>query len=781
MRIMGWFFHEIVVVIPVGTPVKPDIGRPVICRFITCVCALRLTGATVMVHRPIPRTRIGDLIYMENFASRSIDELEDHVLVALENEESDAENLLEILEHVASGEDAERAAEWAELLQDALSVRADSVNGLALLKMRLAWPDTTKAVGSKLKDNLKKVFLKDRNGIVFVENIGLDDKLSVETCVARLNTLMSLAEGTLVYDGTWGVGTIKELDSFYKRVHVDFARKRNHELSYNYAAETLRVLDSDDLLALAHQDPARMQELIKKEADQVVIRTLQTFGNMNVIQLQERLAEIGVDEKGWKSFWDRARKKLKDNPSVEIPSKRNEAVTYTQRDKRYDEQWFKSLTATRDIKGILSLIETFMDAPDGGKPEEQGVAAIAERLAFVVKGSGSPQDVTAIHAAMLALRCGVSTDFVDADGLLTGLRDDEEAAEYFENLPARLLKDMTVRLVELDGDAARARMLEVLSDVSSTVVSDFMDHLLADEIWQEKCRAFYRDAVAKKAASVACTYWLVRRLHLIKEWNLGRPSELAPLILNVVEKRYGGERLRNRHQVVEEFEKPEFLEMVLGDLELQAQKDILNRIQRSDAWNSQDGSMLTARILNLFPAINESILSDKTEASTVIGGVTAWSRYRERQAQLKNLTEIEIPANSEAIGIARSYGDLRENAEYDDAKEAQGLLMQRKAELERDLQKIKGTDFSDLPTDKAGIGTTVHYTDESGAALSVTILGEWDRDEALNLISCRSELAQRLMGKSTGDTVDLVTATGEERCTIQRIEGLSDELRAWVK
>ena len=718
---------------------------------------------------------------MEDIASRSLDELEEYVLESLEKEDADLHVMLDVISHVAAGGSDAQAGEWAELLQDSLSDRADSGNGLRLLKMRLEWPAAADAVGKQLKENLKKVFLKDRDGAVFVENIGLDDRLSVEVCMARLDTLMSLEEGALVYDGTWGVGKIKDLDSFYKRVHVDFARKRNHELSYSYAAETLIVLTQDDLLAIAHENPDRMQEMIKKEADEVVIRTLETFGNMNVIQLQERVCEIGIDDKAWKSFWDRARKKLKENPSVEIPSKRNEPITYTKRDKRYDAQWFTDLRSTRDIPGILNLIETYMDAPDGGSPDAGQIEAIADRLAFAVKGSSSPQDVSAIHAASLAIRCGVPAESVDADGLMSQLRDAGDAAERFDDLPARLLKDVTARLIDLDASATRARMLELVGDVSTTVVSDFMEHLIADEEWVEKCRTYYRDAVARKDASPGCTYWLARRLKLMEEWALGRPGELATLVLNVIEKKFNGERLRTRNQIAEEFEKPEWLETVLGALDLQGQKDVLGRIQRSEAWPSQDQAMLVARVLNLFPAINESMLKADTGPETVIGGVTSWRRYRDRQAQLKHLTEVEIPANSEAIGIARSYGDLRENAEYDAAKEAQGLLMQRKAEMEQDLQRVKGTDFSDLPTDRAGIGTTVHYVGTDGSEHSVTILGEWDREEELNLISCKSELAQRLMGAGAGDTVRLVTATGEEDCSVARIENLSDEIRAWVK
>ena len=89
----------------------------------------------------------------------------------------------------------------------------------------------------------------------------------------------------------------------------------------------------------------------------------------------------------------------------------------------------------------------------------------------------------------------------------------------------------------------------------------------------------------------------------------------------------------------------------------------------------------------------------------------------------------KIPENSKEIGVARSYGDLRENFEFKAAKEMQAVLMRRKSELERDLHRARGTAFENPDTSQVSIGTVVTLRDtEPNDEETYTILGAWDGD-----------------------------------------------------
>src|SRR4029077_15447148 len=100
------------------------------------------------------------------------------------------------------------------------------------------------------------------------------------------------------------------------------------------------------------------------------------------------------------------------------------------------------------------------------------------------------------------------------------------------------------------------------------------------------------------------------------------------------------------------------------------------------------------------------------------------------------LVHKKIPANSKELAIARSYGDLRENHEYKAAKEMQKVLMRRKDEMETELVRARGTDFTSARTDVASIGTIIHATNiENSSRESFTVLGAWDSDPEKGIVS----------------------------------------------
>ena len=131
----------------------------------------------------------------------------------------------------------------------------------------------------------------------------------------------------------------------------------------------------------------------------------------------------------------------------------------------------------------------------------------------------------------------------------------------------------------------------------------------------------------------------------------------------------------------------------------------------------------------------------------------------------------KFPANSKEIAIARSYGDLRENHEYKAAKEMHKLLMRRKGELEDQLVRARGTDFSTVKTDQVGLGTVVGLTDlQTQHTETYTILGAWDFDADKHIISYLSPMAQALLGHKPGEEVRYETEGAAKHYRIDSIQ-----------
>jgi transcription elongation factor GreA len=130
--------------------------------------------------------------------------------------------------------------------------------------------------------------------------------------------------------------------------------------------------------------------------------------------------------------------------------------------------------------------------------------------------------------------------------------------------------------------------------------------------------------------------------------------------------------------------------------------------------------------------------------------------------ELHNLVTFERPSISRQIAEARDKGDLSENAEYDAAKEAQGLLEMKIAKLQDVISTARIIDESKLDNDKVFILSKVKIKNtKNGASMSYTIVPENEADLKSGKISVNSPIAVGLLGKKVGDKVTVEVPSGK--------------------
>ena len=132
------------------------------------------------------------------------------------------------------------------------------------------------------------------------------------------------------------------------------------------------------------------------------------------------------------------------------------------------------------------------------------------------------------------------------------------------------------------------------------------------------------------------------------------------------------------------------------------------------------------------------------------------------KAELQQLKSVARPEVIAAIAEARSHGDLSENAEYDAAKERQGFIEGRIAELEGKLSNAQVIDPADLDADgRIVFGATVELLDlETEDEVGYQIVGDDEADIKLGKVSVNSPIARALIGKEAGDTVEVMAPGG---------------------
>jgi len=145
--------------------------------------------------------------------------------------------------------------------------------------------------------------------------------------------------------------------------------------------------------------------------------------------------------------------------------------------------------------------------------------------------------------------------------------------------------------------------------------------------------------------------------------------------------------------------------------------------------------------------------------------------YQKLKAQLRHILEVDRPQNVRDIEIARSHGDLSENAEYHAAKDRQGLLDAQKKNLEDRIGRAEVIDPATLSGERVVFGATVHLEDmDNDAEIVYQIVGDDEADPTQGRISISSPVSRALIGKEIGDEARVKTPGGIRVYEIMGVE-----------
>jgi transcription elongation factor GreA len=147
-------------------------------------------------------------------------------------------------------------------------------------------------------------------------------------------------------------------------------------------------------------------------------------------------------------------------------------------------------------------------------------------------------------------------------------------------------------------------------------------------------------------------------------------------------------------------------------------------------------------------------------------------KFEDEIQQLNHELKLELPKE---IKRARELGDLRENAEYQAAKERQRLVESRISMLQKRVAEIALINIERIPSDRAGFGSTVHVMENTETLVFQLVMPE-DADAAKGLISTTSPIGRAFLNKEPGDSVKVVTPGGTREFEITKLITIHEEI-----
>ena len=583
----------------------------------------------------------------------------------------------------------------------------------------------------------------------------------------HVEPLTLLAESGCCMHRSWGFGRIKTVDTVFARFTIDFAGKPGHTMDLGFAVESLKPIPKDHILARKANDLEGVRQLAAHHLDLIKLVLNSYGGKATADQIQQALVPDVIRD-DWKKWWETARREMKKDGHFIVPLKKTEPVVYQAREISLQDRLMTNFRAAKGLKARVAVVsELSKSAPD--LTDKQ--AAASEIIA------GLNTDIASYQRTQpsVALEAIFARDELREIAGLQPPADEITAAQIWaqdikfgpvlEQIPAAKHHHALQSFRAANPDRWHDVLRSSLNFVSAKLCREFAN-LLIQEGKMDLLKETLSRLINQHTAGSELLLWLGRERSDAFADILG--PEVFRAMLTAMERDQFNEKRSNR---LREFilDDHELLAELTASADIDVVKDLTRALQLSPVFDDMDKRSLLARLVKSHPAVQSLITGEQSKQDSSM--LVSWESLERRKAEYQELVQKKIPANSREIATARSYGDLSENHEFKAAKEMQKMLMRRKDELETQLTRARGTDFSNARTDIVSIGTIVQAMDlGANQPETFTILGAWDSDPEKGVISYLSPVAQSLLNNKVGDEVEFELHGAKRRHRIERIE-----------
>jgi transcription elongation factor GreA-like protein/transcription elongation GreA/GreB family factor len=563
----------------------------------------------------------------------------------------------------------------------------------------------------------------------------------------HVDQLVTLMECGFCSHKSWGFGRITAVDVVFSRFTIDFIDKEGHTMDLGFSADSLVAIAKDHILAqkLSNIDVLR-QTAALHHLDLIRV-VLKSYGGKATLDQIQKILVPDVIAEDWKKWWEVARREMKKDGHFLIPAKKTDPIIYQSEETSLQDRLMTDFRAGKGLKAkvgvVFEALKSMEDLTDKNALASEMVAALNAEIATHQR----TQPAVALEAIFVRDDLRTACDLppiegeVDANTIwqaelrLGSLLEDIAASKHRRALQS--FKDSTPLWQEALMGVINAVGTKLAGEIAHTLIAGGKLDALKDTLTR---------LISQHSISSDLLLWLC------KERSDSFADILGPDVfraaLTAMERDQFMEKRSNR---LRDFilDDQELIVDLIGSADLEIIKDLTRALQLSPVFDDMDKRSLLGRIVKSYPGIQSIITGDSTRQESNL--LVSWESLERRKNEYTELVQKKVPANSKEIAIARSYGDLRENHEYKAAKEMQKVLMRRKSELEVDLGRARGTDFSGAKTDVVGLGTRVRATDlATKTSETYDILGAWDGDPDKNVLSYLTPLGQCLMNKPVG-------------------------------
>jgi len=586
--------------------------------------------------------------------------------------------------------------------------------------------------------------------------------------------LDQVAPDRFVLHKSWGAGKVTAWDLPAKRVTIDFERGGSREMDLQFAVQKTEPLAADDFRAKKVEEMESLRAMAEDDPVGLVVSLLQSHeGSMTVDALEKQLAGGVIEEGRFKKWWESTKRALRESKRVIVPGRRTEALMLRDGELTPAEALVADFREARELRAMVKALEAIANEVAIFRKEPEVLAELVAEVDEAAKKGAK------LHLGLALQLLSLRDDLIDAVKELEHSDDSLRLAHVLLAEEGRLPEEIgaisTARqraLFAVFPEAFGERWVGVITSLVDFVGARGVSEIAKFLAEHEQLAALeeqLRGGLARRAVDTDALLWILRERKGMAANIFNK--EVGAAVLNLLESDHLAEGPRKTTRLQTQLsEDRELLADLVAEMDVTEAKNFGRRLLECPVFADLDKKSLMARVIKVRPETGELVSGGDGRRDE--GLIVSWDSLRRKEAELDDIVRNRIPQNTKDIAIARSYGDLRENFEYKSAKDMQKVLMRRKSELQREVDRARGSDFKAADASAVNIGTKVVLSDANGGRREYTVLGAWDSDPDRQVVSYLSETGAALLHKRPGEQVEIREHDGEaiETWTVERIE-----------
>lgn len=588
--------------------------------------------------------------------------------------------------------------------------------------------------------------------------VGLRNREKFQGAIRNFELLTHFKKGNFVYH-TAGLGTGEIIDVSLVREEVTLECEcvlGAQHLSFEKAFKTLMVIPHSHFYARRFGNPDLLEKEAKEDPAEVVRNILEDLGPKTAAELKDELCDVVIPADIWARWWQTARAKLKKDTRVESPKELKDPFKLRKKEVSHETLFYQSLEAKPEVQATIQLTYAFLrDFPEVLRNKEFQ-SSLRERLQKIFS-----QESLSDHQKISLLFFLEDLHAEGAKALLQKeIQELTQVPEVIVKIEILPFQKRALQLVKALRSDFTSVALEVLFTANQNLLRDYLlqelntssmkealekklETLLVHPLSFAEVFIWYFQKVIEKNATVPFSdpkgqnRFFEGLLVLLD--HLSRKIQYRDLVKKILSLITG-----DRYKLVRD---------IMAQSNFDEVKEYLLLATKCEALTDHDIKILQSLGEVVHPSLSR-LRKDK-EAGSQDDEHLIWTTqegYQKLQERIQQIATVETVQNAKEIEVARSHGDLRENAEFKAALERRDRLQAELKLLSDQIAKARVLSSEDVVVDEAGVGTIVHCKDSKGKVTSYTLLGPWDADPDRQILSFQSKFAQAMKGKGVGQS-----------------------------